>query len=78
MVRLRVFIIGTVMQLFLGYPNKRYNASVANILKSCKFKKNSEIPMISFVGHYDLHSLIYGLTMFLNFFVYTNFSKFHM
>ena len=37
-----------------------------------------EITMTSFVGHHDLHSLIYRLLYFYNLFVYPNFSKFHM
>ena len=39
MVRLRAFVIGTVMHLFLGYIHRRMNASVANILEVMIFLK---------------------------------------
>lgn len=37
MVRLKAFIIGTVMHLFWGYPNRRNYAFATNILKGYEF-----------------------------------------
>ena len=41
MVKLGVFILGSVMHLYWGYPQGKNYASVNNILKVTNFLKNS-------------------------------------
>ena len=47
MVKLRVFLFGSVMHLYWGYPHGKNYASVNNILKVTNFFKNSHFALFS-------------------------------
>ena len=50
MVKLRVFIFGSVMYLYWGYLQDKNYASVNNILKVTNFFKKSHFALFSSIG----------------------------